>query len=105
MTTPGDIKFTGQKFNISNALKDHTINGINKDILDNYKKWITGGIDVIMKKDSDHNHIAEINVHVHDAVLNATASYPDMYAAIDKMIEKMEAQLKKYKGKHLGHQQ
>ena len=105
MTTPGDIKFTGQHFEISDTLKELTSKKINKNILKHYKKYCTGIIEVIMKKNTDEDQIAEMNVHVQDVVLNATASSTDMYQSVDDMIRKMEVQLEKYKGKHLGHQQ
>lgn len=106
MTTANDIIFKGDNFEISEALKELTIKKINKNIIKHYAKWISGTVEVIMKMDNnEEDQIAEMNVHVHEKTLNATAKTPDIYESVDEMIRKMEAQLEKFKGKHLGHQQ
>jgi putative sigma-54 modulation protein len=105
MTTLADIKFTGQNIEITDALKEIATKKITKNIIKHYTKWITNGIDVIIKIDNNDAQIAEMNVHVHEKTLNATAKTDDIYKSIDEMIHKMEVQLEKFKGKNLGHQQ
>jgi putative sigma-54 modulation protein len=105
MTTLDNIKFTGQNFDVTDALKEITLKKINKHIIKHYAKWISGTIDIIMKIDSSNAQVAEINLHVHEKTLNATAKTDDIYKSIDEMIHKIEIQLEKFKGKHLGHQQ
>ena len=42
---------------------------------------------------------AELKVKVYGTILNSKESSFEMYASVEKVISKMEAQLKKYKGK------
>lgn len=45
------------------------------------------------------SHIAEATAHVTGAELFATADAPDMYSAIDQMVDKLDRQIIKYKEK------
>ncbi|MBD3402708.1 ribosome-associated translation inhibitor RaiA [candidate division GN15 bacterium] len=46
-----------------------------------------------------HRRIAELRVKVYKETMSATAETDDMYASIDSAIDKVKAQIKKYKGK------
>jgi len=45
------------------------------------------------------SHMAEIIVHAGHQTMKASASSDDLYSAIDKMMDKIETQVKKYKEK------
>ncbi|MDX9993935.1 MAG: ribosome-associated translation inhibitor RaiA [Rhodocyclaceae bacterium] len=46
---------------------------------------------------------AEITLHVKGKDIFADSSDADLYAAIDLLVDKLERQVQKYKGKHLDH--
>ncbi len=46
-----------------------------------------------------HRRMAELKVKVYNQTLSGTAETDDMYASIEMAVDKMKAQLKKYKGK------
>ena len=48
---------------------------------------------------------AEANLHVSGANLFANAEHPDMYAAIDSLVDKLDRQIKKHKEKVKDHRQ
>ncbi len=57
-------------------------------------------------KPSQHHHTgpvfeAECNIHIGDTLLRATTNDADLYAAIDKLKDEVEAQMRKHKEKHL----
>ncbi len=45
------------------------------------------------------NQIAEATVHLNGTEVHAKASNQDMYASIDSLIDKLDRQILKYKGK------
>ena len=45
------------------------------------------------------NQIAESTVHLSGTEVHATAQHQDMYASIDSLIDKLDRQILKYKGK------
>ena len=48
-------------------------------------------------------HNAEVIMHVGHQTIKASASSSDLYSAIDKVMDKIEVQVKKYKGKTKSH--
>lgn len=46
-----------------------------------------------------HSHSAEVSVRVHGALLTGHAEGSDLRSSVDEAANKMEAQLKKYKGR------
>lgn len=49
------------------------------------------------------NQIAESTVHLKGAEIHATAEHQDMYASIDALIDKLDRQILKHKGKTAHH--
>ena len=49
------------------------------------------------------NQIAEATVHLKGAEVHATADNQDMYASIDALIDKLDRQILKHKGKTASH--
>ena len=49
-------------------------------------------------------HVVEITVHADGVLLRGEEKSPDMYTSIDQVVEKIERQLKKYKGKLIDRQ-
>jgi putative sigma-54 modulation protein len=50
-----------------------------------------------------HRHIADMNLIVNGVTINAREETEDMFSAIDRVVEKLERQVLKYKGKIKNH--
>ncbi len=59
--------------------------------------------DIILVKEKKNNLTADISMKVSNSVLNAKESSDDFYKSIDLAVEKLERQIKKYKGKNHNH--
>jgi putative sigma-54 modulation protein len=47
-----------------------------------------------------YRHIVDISLNIHGAYVQAKGESNEMYGSIDKAVEKLERQMKKYKGKN-----
>lgn len=47
-----------------------------------------------------YRHIVDISLNIHGAYVQAKGESNEMYSSIDKAVEKIERQMKKYKGKN-----
>ena len=96
-----DIKISGRKVSISEALRTH----VEQKIGNALKVFdITPmSCDVVLRVDKNPSNpdrkTAEVTVFVRNNVVRVTASSDDMYAAIDDAAEKVTRQLRKYKTK------
>ena len=96
-----DIKISGRKVSISEALRTH----VDQKIGDALKVFdITPmSCDVVLRVDKNPSNpdrkTAEVTVFVRNNVVRVTASSDDMYVAIDEAAEKVSRQLRKYKTK------
>lgn len=94
------VTFTGHDFTITEALKTHTQAKFEK-VHHHFAHMVSAH--VTLKKDK-LDHVAEITVSVpqrHE--LHASAKNPDMYVAINHMMEEIDRQLKKVKDKMKDH--
>ena len=96
-----DIKISGRKVSISEALRAH----VDQKIGDALKVFdITPmSCDVVLRVDKNPSNpdrkTTEVTVFVRNNVVRVTASSDDMYAAIDEAADKVSRQLRKYKTK------
>ena len=62
------------------------------------KKFVTGGAEVqVILSVEKRDHTAEVNVHSKNYNVSGKASTSDLYAAIDKVIDVLDVQLRKQK--------
>lgn len=61
------------------------------------------GADVILSMDTKLQHKAEATLHTRGANLHAESIEGDMYAAIDRLIDKLDQQTRKFKEKVRDH--
>jgi putative sigma-54 modulation protein len=90
------IKFTARHFKASESLKDYAENEIQR--LQKFFDRIVD-CDIILVKERN-NLIADISLNVSSGVLAVKESSEDFYKSIDKAVDKLERQIKKYKGKN-----
>ncbi|MCG2726596.1 MAG: ribosome-associated translation inhibitor RaiA [Elusimicrobia bacterium] len=93
------IHMVARKMKLTKPIKDFIGGKIEKmrEYADNIV-W-TQAIVSVEKK----THNAEVIMHVGHQTIKASAASDDLYSAIDKVMDKIEIQLKKYKGKTKNH--
>jgi putative sigma-54 modulation protein len=89
------IKTTARHFDISQGLKDHVEERLGR--LSKYSYPIIEA-HVILSVEK-YRHIAEVTLHGNGMNLAGSGEAPDMYAAIDDVVSKLESQVKRHKGK------
>jgi putative sigma-54 modulation protein len=90
-----NIDITARHFDLTPELREHVENEI-----EGLKKYFENIIssEVILDVEK-YRQTAEIKVKVYNAVIAGSADSDDMYASIEKSIDKVKSQLKKYKSK------
>jgi putative sigma-54 modulation protein len=93
-----EIHFTARHFKARDGLREHAVDSVKK--LDRFYDGIVRS-DVVLSYEKMNNSIktAEINLHVHGAVLVAKEHSDDFVVSIDQAVEKLKQQLAKYKTK------
>jgi putative sigma-54 modulation protein len=95
-----NIQITGRHIEVTNSMKDYAMEKISK--IEKLRNRITD-INVIMDIQK-YEHRAEIILKVDHIRITSRASSDDMYASIDKAVNKIESQLRRYKTKVQNHQ-
>jgi len=91
-----NVKFTARRFRAHPDIKEHALETVKK--LDRFYDGIVAA-EIILSYERVTKSIkmAEINLHVHGAVLTARGKSEDFIKSIDATGEKLEMQLAKYK--------
>jgi len=93
------LNITGHHIDITDALRDYVNSKFDRlqrhfDQVTNVHVVLT--VEKLIQK-------AEAKMHLSGADVFADATHEDMYAAIDALIDKLDRQLKKYRGKQNNH--
>ena len=92
------INITSRRFKLSNNLKEYTEKTVRR-----LKKYYEPIIDVdIVLGWEKKDRMAEINISVYGTILSAHERSEDMRKSIDRAVDKLERQLKKYKDRRRG---
>jgi putative sigma-54 modulation protein len=92
------INITSRRFRLSDDLKDYTEKTVRR-----LKKYYEPIIDVdIVLGWEKKDRMAEINISVYGTILSAHERSEDMRKSIDRAVDKLERQLKKYKDRRRG---
>lgn len=95
-----NITVTGRHVQITDAMKDYAMEKVAK--IERFSHRI---IDVIVTMDIQKlDHRVDIVLKVDHTKIKSTAITPDMYASIDKAVDKIQTQLRRYKTKLQDHQ-
>ncbi len=90
-----ETRITARHFDLTPELREFAEKQINR-----LNKYFDHIIDCHLILDVERSRMtAELKVKVHGTVLNSNESSFDMYASIEKVLNKMEARLKRYKSK------
>ena len=93
------ILLTGRNLAITQALRRYAEEKVGR--LQKYLEQITSAHIVLSVE--KYRQIAEVTLRVRDLTIRGEESTTDMYSSIDLVVEKLERQLQKYKGKILHH--
>jgi len=92
-----EVHVTFRHMDVSDALRDYAVEKVERIV----GKYLINAVEAHVILDSSNrnrqHNIAEINIHAYRFDISAHADNPDLYAAIDIAIDKVEAQLRKHK--------
>jgi putative sigma-54 modulation protein len=94
-----NLNVTGHHLDITPAIRDYVIGKLDRvtrhfdDVID---------VNVVMSVDK-LRHKVEVNLHTRGKDIHVEAIEPDMYAAIDALVDKLDRQVLKHKEKRSGH--
>ena len=89
------INLTGHHVDVTDSLRDYVNGKFEK--LERHFEHINN-VHVVLTVEK-LNQIAESTVHLSGSEVHAKAEHNDMYASIDALIDKLDRQILKYKGK------
>ncbi|MDX1639993.1 MAG: ribosome-associated translation inhibitor RaiA [Balneolaceae bacterium] len=91
--------FTARHFDASQELKQYSVDAVQK--LDQfYDRIVTCDIILEPTPDDEKPQQAELNVKIPQKLLNAKEAAPTYEQAVNRVVENITRQLKKYKNKH-----
>lgn len=93
------INLTGHHVDITNSLREY----VNTKFLRLERHFDQINNVYVVLTVEKINQIAEANVHLKGAEVHAKADNQDMYASIDALIDKLDRQILKHKGKTATH--
>jgi putative sigma-54 modulation protein len=94
-----NLNLTGHRLEITPAIRDYVVAK-----LDRVTRHFDHVIDVNVVMSVDKlRHKVEVNLHTRGKDIHVEAIEPDMYAAIDALIDKLDRQVLKHKEKRAGH--
>lgn len=89
------VQVRGRNINVTDALKDYVVKRVGK--LDRYiDNFGDAQVTLTVEKDS---HRIEVTIPINGMILRGEETTGDMYASTDLVVEKMEKQIEKFKGK------
>ena len=89
------IEISGRHMEITDALRSHVENGLKK-IRTHFDKVIDVSVVLAVEK---HRHLAEVTLHANGIRIPGKEASEDMYASLDAVMNKIEKQVRKYKGR------
>ncbi len=94
-----NVKITGRHLEVTDAMKQYALEKVSR-----VERFSNRIIDVNVIMDiQKYEHRAEIILKVNHTTIRSQAITQDMYASIDKAVEKIESQLRRYKTKLQNH--
>ncbi|MDH4097865.1 MAG: ribosome-associated translation inhibitor RaiA [Nitrospira sp.] len=94
-----ELRITGRHMDITPALREYVENRFGR--LDRYGLKV-GSLQVVLGVEK-LQHLAEVIGTVNGKALQAKTSTREMYATIDALVDRVDAQLRKWKGRLVSH--
>ena len=97
------IRVKGRHFHVTPALREYATEKVER-VEHIFDHIVRGEVELSVEKNPriKDNQTAEVTLFTEGPVVRAHQSAPDMYAAIDLVVEKVERQVKRYKGRMYG---
>jgi putative sigma-54 modulation protein len=96
------VTIQARDFSVSPRLREYVEKKVSK--LDRYLPTINEArvelAEVKSARSAADRHVAQLTVHSRGAVLRAEERKDDIFAAVDAVLDKMQRQIARYKGKH-----
>ncbi len=89
------LTVTGKKLEITDGIRDHLNNKISKTIAELHK---AADVHITLSVEK-YRHFAEITLKAKGMNFHSHEETKDLYSSIDKALEKMEKQIRKYQDK------
>ncbi|UCG53119.1 MAG: ribosome-associated translation inhibitor RaiA [Candidatus Latescibacterota bacterium] len=90
-----NIKTTARHYQLTPALKDYAEGKI-QQLTKYFDNIVNAHIIFALEK---YRHAVEVTIHVNGKDFNGRDVSEDMYLSVDRVVEKLERQIQKYKGK------
>lgn len=99
------IKVAGRHMGVTDAIRDYAIEKISRvgKIHDRDEMQIEVTLHVEKNPSVKNRDVAEVTARTKGMVVRAEEAAPDMYAAIDLVADKLERQMRKFKGRLTDH--
>jgi putative sigma-54 modulation protein len=95
------VSITGRNVDITDPLRDHV-----EKKLSHIKKYFDGILDAqVVLNLEKHRHMVEMTIHANGITMHGEESTGDMYTSVDKVVDKIERQLRRYKSRLQSHRQ
>jgi putative sigma-54 modulation protein len=95
------VQIHARDMNVSNHLREYIEKKVSR--LDKFLPSLTEArVDVAeaaTARSADDRHVAQLTIHTRGVVLRAEEHHEDIFTAVDAVIEKLERQIERYKGK------
>ena len=90
-----NITTTARHYQLTPALKDYA-----ESKVEQLKKYFDNIVNAHITFELEkYRHAVEVSIHVNGKDFNGREVSEDMYASVDRVVEKLERQIRKYKGK------
>ena len=95
------IVVKGRHMTVADSLREYAVEKIGKAAKAFEGNTITAEVELYHEKNPsiEKNQVAEVTIYTKGPVIRAKEAATDMHAAIDLVSEKLETQVRKYKGK------
>jgi putative sigma-54 modulation protein len=97
-----DLVIKGKNMDVTESLRDYAQQKLSR-ITKIFDSIIDAQVEfnVIKNKSVQNDQIVEVTLHLSGGVIRAEEAKDNMYAAIDLVTDKVERQLRRFKGKHV----
>jgi len=90
------VSVTFRHMDASDALRGYAVDKVERVVSKYLKNALEAHVILDQNRHRQH-HLAEINIHASNFDISAHSENPDLYAAIDFAMDKVEAQVRKHK--------
>ncbi len=90
-----NVSVAARHMDLTNGLKDHVEKLLTR-VYEHYDRITQADVVLTVEK---HRHIAEVTLKANGFRIHGKEATEDMYASVDKVVDKIESQVKKHKGR------